>query len=125
MKIFSKAWNRSKNPRKQRKYRLTAPLHVKHKLVGSLLSKELRKKYGKRNMGVRKGDKVKIMRGKFKKLEGKIERINLKKIKVFISGVELTKKDGSKKMLAVHPSKIMITELNLDDKLRRQALERK
>ena len=38
---------------------------------------------------------------------------------------ELTKRDGTKKLLALHPSNLMITELNLDDKMRQKALERK
>ena len=125
MKDFSNSWKSSKNPRKQRKYRLKGHLNIKYKFIRSHLSAELRKKYGKRSVGAKKGDKVKVMRGQFKKHEGKIERVDLKKIKVFVSGVELTKKDGSKKMLALDPSKIMITELNLDDKLRQKILDRK
>ena len=100
-------------------------IHIKQKFVHTHLSKDLRKKYGKRDIGLRKGDKVKIMRGQFKKHEGKIEMIDLKKTRVFVSGVEITKKDGSKKLLALNPSNIMITELNLDDKFRQKALERK
>ena len=125
MKNFSGSWKSSKTPRKQRKYRLNAPIHIKQKFVHTHLSKDLRKKYGKRDIGLRKGDKVKIMRGQFKKHEGKIEMIDLKKTRVFVSGVEITKKDGSKKLLALNPSNIMITELNLDDKFRQKALERK
>lgn len=125
MKNFSRTWKSSKKPRKQRKYRLSAPLHIKHKFVYSHLSKDLRKKYGKRSIGLRKGDKVKIMRGQFRKNEGKIEKIDLKKTRVFVNGVEITKKDGTKKLFVLHPSNLMITELNLEDKLRQKLLERK
>ena len=124
-KKFSKSWNSSKKPRKQRKYRIGAPLHVKQKFVHAHLSKELKKKYNKRSIGLRKGDKIKIMLGQFKKHEGKVERIDLKKTAVFVNGVEITKKDGTKKMLALNPSNLMITELNLDDKFRQKSLERK
>lgn len=125
MKKFSGTWKSSKNPGKQRKYRLNAPLHIKHKFSQSHLSKDLRKKYSKRSIGARKGDKVKIMHGKFKKHEGKIERVDLKKTRIFVSGAELTKRDGTKKLLALHPSNLMITELNLEDKMRQKTLERK
>ncbi len=125
MNNFSSTWKSSKKPRKQRKYRLSAPLHTKHKFVQSHLSRELRKKHGKRSIGLRKGDKVKIMLGQFRKHEGKIENIDLKKARVFVNGVELTKRDGTKRMLALHPSNLMITELNLEDKLRQKLLERK
>lgn len=121
---FSSSWKASKSPRKQRKYRLNAPLHLKQKLLHAHLSKSLREKYSSRSIGVRKGDKVKIMTGKFKKHEGKIENVDLKKIRVYVSGAEATKKDGSKKLLPVHPSNLIITELNMDDKLRQKILER-
>ena len=125
MENFSTSWKSSKSPRKQRKYRLNAPLHIKQKLVHAHLSKELREKYSKRSVSLRKGDKAKIMTGKFKKHEGKIENVNLKKNKVYINGAEITKKDGTKKLLPLHPSNLMITELNFDDKLRQKILERK
>ena len=125
MKEFSKTWKSSKKPRKQRKYRASAPLHIKQKFVHSHLSKELRKKYSKRSIGLRKGDKVKVMRGQFRKHEGKIENIDLKKTRVFVSGVETTKKEGTKKLTALNPSNLMVTELSLDDKFRQKMLERK
>lgn len=103
----------------------TAPLHIKQRIAHSHLSADLRKKYGKRSTSLRKGDKVKVMRGKFKKHEGKVESVWLKKLIVFVSGVEMTKKDGTKKMRSLHPSNLIITELNLDDKLRQKALEGK
>ncbi|MDP6648068.1 MAG: 50S ribosomal protein L24 [Candidatus Woesearchaeota archaeon] len=124
MKEFSKTWKSSKKPRKQRKYRLRSTLHIKQRLLHSHISKDLRKKFGKRSIGLRKGDKVRVMRGQFKKHEGKIEKIDLKKIRVSVSGIELTKKDGTKKLLDLHPSNLTITELNLDDKFRQKILDR-
>ncbi len=115
----------SKNPKKQRRYRLNAPLHIKQKFVHSHLSKDLRKKYGKRSIGLKKGDKVKVMIGNFKRFEGKVESVDLKNTTVYVSGVEVTKKDGTKKLLGLHPSNLIITELNLDDKFRQKHLERK
>ena len=48
-KKYSNSWKGSKQPRKQRKYRANAPLHTRHKMASANLSKELRKKYSKRN----------------------------------------------------------------------------
>ncbi len=124
-KKFVKSWNRSKQPRKQRKYRYNAPLNIKSKFMGCHLSKELRGKYKKRSITVRKGDSVKVLRGQFKKKTGKIDRVNIKKSKVYITGIEVTKKDGTKALYPIHPSNIIITELNLDDKKRKKSLERK
>lgn len=124
-KVFSTAWVSSKKPRKQRKYRANAPLHIRKKMMKSLLSKELRKKYGKKSITPRKEDTVKIMRGENKKKSGKIMKVDLKKIKLQIEGVEILKRDGSKKHLYIDPSNVMITQLNLSDKLRKEKLEKK
>ena len=115
-KEFSKHWKSSKQPRKQRKYRAKAPLHVKKKFVGVNLSKELREKYGKRNIAVRKGDVVKIMRGKFKGKQGKITEVKLKISKVVIEGIQVKKQDGSKANVRLQPSNLQIIELNLEDR---------
>ena len=124
-KKFSGSWKSSKQPRKQRKYRANAPLHVKHKLMGAHLSAELRKKHGKRAMGVRKEDKVKVMRGQFKGHVGKVDRVDVKREKVYVRGVEITKKDGTKAFMPIHASNLMIIELSLGDKKRAEALKRK
>ena len=124
-KKYSSAWKSSKQPKKQRKYRYNAPLHIKQKFVHVHLSKELRKKYKIRNLGLKKGDKVKVLRGQFKKHTGNVERIDLKKTKVYLSGIEITKKDGSKTTHPIEPSNLIITELNLDDKKRQKIIDRK
>ena len=123
--LFSKSWKSSKQPRKQRKFRANAPLHLKRKFMGAHLSKELREKHGKRSIAVRKDDKVKVMRGQFKGLTGKIERIDVKRCRVYVRGIEITKKDGTKSFRPIHPSNLMITELNLGDKKRAEVLKRK
>ncbi|MBI2665587.1 50S ribosomal protein L24 [Candidatus Woesearchaeota archaeon] len=123
-KDFVGSWNRSTQPRKQRKYRYNAPLHVRQKLISSHLSPELRKKYGCRNVAVRTGDKVRVMRGQFAKKEGKVERVNLKREEISVFGMDVIKRDGTKLLAAIHPSNIMIIELNLSDKKRKESLER-
>lgn len=121
---FSKHWKSSKQPRKQKKYLANAPLHIKHKFLASHLSKDLIKKYNKKSLPVRKGDTVKIVRGNFKNKVGKIERILLKKTRVYIEGIQNIKKDGSKTFILVHPSNLIITDLNLEDKERQKILKK-
>ncbi|MFH1399364.1 MAG: 50S ribosomal protein L24 [Candidatus Woesearchaeota archaeon] len=125
MRTFSKAWNSSKAPGKQRKYRARAPLHIKRKFMGAHLSPELRKSHGRRAIIVRKDDKVKVMRGQFSGLSGKVDRVDISGVKVYVRGVETTKKDGTKVFYPLHPSNLMITELNLSDKKRVAALKRR
>ncbi len=122
---FSPHWKASKQTRKQRKYRANAPISIRRKMLSSTLSKELRKKYEKRNFPIRKGDNVKILRGEFKNKKGKIENIDLKKYRTRIDGIYRTKKDGTKISVWFAPSNLQITELNLEDKKRKKALERK
>lgn len=94
-------------------------------MVSAHLSKELRKKYSKRNTSLRKSDVVKVMRGSFKGKTGKINIINLRKLKVSIEGLQKQKKDGTKINVFFNPSNLQINELNLEDRKRLQVLERK
>ena len=114
-KKFSTKWKASKQPRKQRKYLANAPLHLRKKFVSVNLSKELRKKHGKRNIAVRKGDVVKIMRGKFKKKQGKVIRVELKRGKIIIEGIQVKKLEGSKADIPMRSSNLQIIELNLEN----------
>lgn len=111
-KTFSSKWKASSQRRKQRKYQFNAPLHIKHKFMASNLSKELRKKIGKRNIEVRKGDTVKIMRGKFAGKSGKVAGADLKLERISVEGIQRQKKDGTKINVYFHPSKVQITGLS-------------
>lgn len=110
-KHFSTHWKGSKQPRKQRKYTANAPLHLRKKFVSINLSKELRKKQGKRNIVAKKGDKVKVFNGKFKGKTGKILSINLKTSKIIIEEINVKKMDGSKASVKMQPSNLQIIEL--------------
>ena len=125
MKEFSNAWKSSSNPGKQRKYRFNAPLHKKRKFLSARLSKDLTKKYNTRNLPLRKGDRVKVARGNYRGTLGKIDRINLKRERIFVEGTDRTKRDGTKSLYPIHPSNVIIHELVLDDKMRKQMLERR
>ncbi len=125
MKPFSTHWKASKQPRKQRKYRYAAPLHIRQKLVSAHLDKPLRSEYKVRSMSLRKGDEVIVLRGQYRKRKGVVARVNLKKMKIFIDGLKRKKVSGQEVDVAIEPSNIMITKLNLDDKKRRKFIERK
>ena len=124
-KDFSVKWKASKQKRKQVKYRANAPLHIKHKFMGANLSKELRKKYSRRSFSLRKGDNAKIMRGKFRGKTGKINEVDLKRLRVSIEGIQKQKKDGTKINVYFYPSNLQIQELDLEDKERIKKLESK
>ena len=81
-KKFVNTWNSSTQPRKQRKFRVNAPLHTLQKFLGAHLTKDLRTKHHTRSMHVITGDKVKILRGQHKGKEGKVIKVLTKKIDV-------------------------------------------
>ncbi len=114
-----------RNPGKQRKRLFNAPAHIRHKLMGAPLSPELLAQKGIKTMPVRKGDTVRVMRGDHKGFEGKVSRVDLKNYRVYLEGLTREKVDGTAIFVGVHPSKVMIKTLNLDDKRRKAVMERK
>ncbi len=112
-------------PTKQRKRIYQAPDHVRHKLFAAHFSPELRTSHKVKSLPVRSGDTVRIMRGDHKGFEGKITSIDRKNYRIYVEGLTREKVDGSTIFVPIHPSKVMITRLNLDDKWRKKILERK
>jgi large subunit ribosomal protein L24 len=116
---------RVKNPKKQRKRMFNAPAHLRHKLMSAPLSHELTASKGAKTLPVRKGDTILIKRGDNKGFEGKVSRVDLKAYRIYIEGLTREKVDGTNIFLPIHPSKVEIRNLNLDDKWRKNILERK
>lgn len=115
----------SKKPRKQRKELYQASYHIRRKRLSAPLSSGLRAKHKTRSIPVRRDDTVRILRGDRKGFEGKVTRVDTKKYRIFIEGITRERSDGTAVPIPIHPSKVMITQLNLDDKWRRKILERK
>ena len=123
-KDWSNKWNASTQPRKQRKYRHNAPLHVRKKFLSVNLSKSLRERFEKRSMVVRKGDEVIVMRGNLKGKNGTVEKVSIEREKIYIEGVKMKKVDGSEISKPFTPSNLQITKLVLEDKKRQTVIER-
>ena len=116
---FNKSWKSSKQPRKQRKFLANAPNHIKRTLLGATLDKPLRAKYGRRSIEVRKGDEVKVMRGKFAKKQGKAGIVDVKNTRIQIDGLQRAGKAGGEKLVTwFHPSNVKIIILNVEDRKR-------
>jgi len=111
-----------KDPGKQRKKHFNAPAHLRHKSMAAPLSSELVASKGAKTLPVRKGDTVRIMRGDNKGFEGKISRVDLKAYRIYLEGLTREKVDGTNIFLAVHPSKVQIRNLVLDDKYRKETI---
>jgi large subunit ribosomal protein L24 len=91
--------------------------------VSSNLSDDLKKQYNKRSSSVIKGDTVKIMRGEYKGVEGKVEKINTEKGKLSIEGVQREKIKGGNVKVLIHASNVVISSLNMDDNYRKNKME--
>lgn len=113
----------SKQPRKQRKSRYTAPNHARGNFLRAPLSQTLREQYKKRNLRVIKGDTVKVYRGDFRGTEGIVDEVNMQALKIVVHGVFVKKADGTEVPRPLDPSNVQITKLNLDDKRREEKLE--
>ena len=112
-------------PTKQRKRMYQASLNERYRRFSAPLSSKLKESHGTNSVPVRNGDTVMIMRGDRKGSEGKVTQINRKNYRIFIEGATREKVDGTTTLIPIHPSKVMITRLNLDDKWRKKILERK
>ena len=102
-----------------------ATLQTRSKQMGSSLSKDLQKKYGKKSARVVEGDSITILRGEFKGVDGKILKISTQKSSVAIDGVKKEKTKGDKFDVYIHTSNLVITSLNSSDKWRMAKLEGK
>ncbi len=115
----------SSKPRKVRKRQLSAPMHRRLKLLGAHLAPDLIGQYGTRSMPVRRGDRVRIMRGDFAGHEDEVTEVDLEKGVVYIKDVTTDKVDGTKAFIPVKASNLEITRLNLDDDRRQKILQRR
>jgi len=102
-----------------------ATFHTRSKQLGSQLSEDLRKKYGKKSVRVIEGDSIKIVRGEFKGVDGKISKVSTKKNSVAVEGVKKEKTKGDKFDVYIHTSNLLVTGLNTEDKWRIAKLEGK
>jgi len=113
-------------PTKMRNKLIYSASHVtRSKQISSPLSKELQKKYTKKRVRVVEGDSIKIVRGEFKGVDGKIAKISVQKSSIAIEGVKKEKTKGDKFDVYVHSSNVVVTGLNSDDKWRISKLEGK
>ena len=93
--------------------------------VCSNLSDNLKKQYNKRSTSVVKGDTVRIVRGEYKGVEGKVEKINTEKGKLSIEGVQREKIKGGNVKVLIHASNVIISSLNMDDNYRKNKMDNK
>jgi len=98
--------------------------HKREKLLGANLSENLRKQHNKRSMRVIKGDTVRILRGEYVGIEGKIEKVNTERSTLSIEGVQREKIRGGKVKVQIHASNVQIISVNTDDEFRMKGTQK-
>ena len=98
--------------------------HIIDKNIRSPLVDTLRDEYHKRNARVIKGDTVKVLRGEYKNVEGKVEKVKTGRSTLFIEGIQREASKGGKVKVQIHSSNVMITSLNLQDKQRANVIRK-
>src|SRR5215210_7609998 len=98
------------------------PKHQRDKMVGAILEDSLRKQFGRKNLRVIKGDSVRVMRGEYKGVEGKVEKVHTERATFNIEGIQREKIRGGQVKVPIHSSNVMVIGLNLDDDYRSSKL---
>ena len=98
---------------------------ILNKQICASISKDLRKKYSRRSIRIMTDDTVKVMRGEYKGLTGKVTKISTETSGVAIEGNKKEKLKGEKIDVYIHSTNMIITSLNTDDKWRLKILEKK
>lgn len=115
---------KSKKPKKQRKTFYEKPLHQRQKEVSAHLDKKLAGELGLKAISLRKGDSVKVLRGDFKGKSGKIARIDLSKMRVFVEKIAKKKADGTETLVPLHASNLLLVSMDKSDEKRLKRLKR-
>jgi len=113
-------------PTKVRNYQIyRATYTTRSKQLGSPLSKDLQKKYGKRSIRITLGDTVKVIRGEYRGVDGKVSKIELTRNSIAVEGIKKEKSRGEKFDIFIPASNVVVTGLNLDDHWRKTKLQGK
>jgi len=98
--------------------------HLRDSRVGSTLSDNLREQYRTRSCRLIKGDTVRVVRGEYSGIEGKVEKVNTRRGTLSIEGIQREKVKGGNVKVQIHSSNLIITGLNLDDKYRKNKIQK-
>ncbi len=100
------------------------PLHKRNgTMTKASLSDGLKEKYGRRSIRVRVGDSVKLVRGEYSGIEGKVQKVFASEGLVTVEGITREKIAGGTKQVRIHYKNVFVTNLNLHYKPRRESLE--
>jgi len=97
--------------------------HERDKMLGAVIEDSLRSQYKRKSLRVVKGDSVKVVRGEYKGVEGKVEKVNTENATFHIEGIQRDKIKGGQVKIPIHSSNVIVIGLNLEDKNRSKKLQ--
>jgi len=110
------------SPRRQRKALYTAHTFERRQRMTVPLSRELKARFHRRSVPIRKGDTVRVLSGSFVGREERVAKVNRRDYSVTLDNVTLKMADEKLKPLALRTAHLVITRLNLSDAWRRRRL---
>jgi large subunit ribosomal protein L24 len=87
------------------------------------LSSELKSKYGKNSIRIRIGDSVKLLKGEYSGVEGKVQKVFPVEGRLTIEGVTREKIAGGTTPIRIPSANVVVTAVTLEDKFRRAKIE--
>jgi len=99
--------------------------HLAYKASSVHLSRELRAKHGFRSLPVRTGDRIMIVKGDYKGVEGDVNRVDRVKGRVYVSGVYRENARGEQRLVPIPLNSVILVKIDEKDKWRKRVLERK
>lgn len=97
---------------------INVPKNRRDRMLSAPLADSLRQVYKKNTLRVIKGDSVKVVRGEYKGVEGKVDNVDIEHGTLNIEGVQREKIKGGQVKVPIHASNVVIVNLNLEDKYR-------
>lgn len=99
--------------------------HLTYKSCAVRLGRELRAKYGFRNLPVKVGDRVIIIKGDYKGVEGDVNRVSRGRGRVYVSGVYRENARGEQRLIPIPVNSVILIKVDEKDKWRQRIIERK
>ncbi|MCI4319460.1 MAG: 50S ribosomal protein L24 [Thermoplasmata archaeon] len=112
----------SRLPRKQRLAVFTAHTTKRRRLMSVPLSRDLRARYGRRQMPIRKGDTVRVLAGSYIGREERVAKVDRRSYSVTLDNITVKTGEAKLKPLPIRTNHLLLTRLNLADPWRRRVL---
>ena len=77
-------------------------------MVGGIFEDSLRNQYQRNGLRVIKGDSVRVIRGEYKGVEGKVDKVDTQHATFRIEGIQRDKIRGGQVKIPIHSSNVIV-----------------